>query len=151
MPSSLKTKLNSVTEVDWRDKGAVTPVKNQGMCGSCWAFSVTGSFEGAVAINKGTLPSFSEQELVDCSKSYGNHGCNGGIMSFGFNYIADHKLATEKDYPYKGRDSSCKRKDTGERYGVSEYVTLDSVDVNGLSAALENNPVSVAIEVRRDF
>lgn len=151
VPSSLKTKHENGTEIDWREKGAVTPVKNQGMCGSCWAFSTTGSLEGAIQINKGNLPSLSEQELVDCSRSYGNNGCNGGLMEFGMKYIEDHKVGTEKDYPYKGRDMKCKRKEEGERYSATEYVTLDPVDVNGLSAALENGPVSVAIEVRRDF
>lgn len=149
--ASLNTKVETVKEIDWREKGAVTPVKNQGMCGSCWAFSTTGSLEGALAINKGSLPSLSEQELVDCSRSYGNNGCNGGLMQFGFAYIQDHSVGTEKDYPYQGRDQSCKRKDEGERYAVTDYVTLDPVDVTGLSAALEKGPVSVALEVRRDF
>merc|ERR1719498_1456790 len=85
--------------IDWRKKGGVTPVKNQGQCGSCWSFSTTGAMEGAHFVATGNLLSLSESNLVDCS--WLNHGCNGGLMDLAFQYAESHALETEADYPYK--------------------------------------------------
>merc|ERR1711998_676148 len=108
---SLNVELHDVSaapsSVDWTTKKAVTPVKNQGQCGSCWAFSTTGSVEGINAITTGKLESFSEQELVSCAKSYGNQGCNGGLMDDGFKYIIAKGDVLETKYPYTGKTGTC--------------------------------------------
>lgn len=90
----LTLKITDDVIIDWTTKGAVSPVKNQGNCGSCWAFSATGQSESA-ALMKGKVYSLSEQQLVDCSSKYGNQGCNGGYNNKAMEYIKDNGIANE--------------------------------------------------------
>jgi cathepsin L len=132
--------------IDWRQKNAVTPVKNQQQCGSCWAFSTTGSTEGAHAIKTGKLVSLSEQQLVDCSAAQGNQGCNGGLMDQGFQYIITNKgITTEAAYPYTAKDGTCKKGQTVAAT-LSRFVNVKANNEADLLAAVNIGPVSVAIE-----
>jgi len=135
--------------VDWSSKGAVTPIKNQGQCGSCWAFSTTGSVEGLNAIKTGNLQSFSEQELVDCGGRYGNQGCNGGLMDSGFEFVVQNGLCLESEYPYSGRNGNCKKSSCSSSVKISGYRDVPRGNSQALQAAVAQQPVSVAIEADR--
>lgn len=131
--------------LDWRTKGAVTPIKDQGQCGSCWAFSTTGSVEGANQIKSGKLTSLSEQQLVDCAGSSGNQGCNGGLMDDAFEYIIKNKgIGSEASYPYTGRDGTCKK--VASVATVSKYTDVKKNDETALMSAVNIEPVSVAVD-----
>merc|ERR1711871_1810570 len=148
---SLHAKFASApSSIDWSQKGAVTPIKNQGQCGSCWAFSTTGSTEGAYQIATGKLLSFSEQELVDCAGSYGNQGCNGGLMDNGFKYLEAKGDALESKYSYTGKTGSCSASKSSDpalaKGSVTSFNDVTSDSETQLLAAVNKQPVSVAIE-----
>merc|ERR1712216_887743 len=149
-PIAVFDTTNLDASVDWTTKGAVTPVKNQGQCGSCWAFSTTGSTEGAYQIATGKLLSFSEQELVDCAGSYGNQGCNGGLMDNGFKYLESKGDALESTYSYTGKSGSCSSSKSSNPALAAGKVTsfndVTSDSVPQMEAAVSKGPVSVAIE-----
>ena len=134
------------TSVDWRQKNAVTPIKNQGSCGSCWSFSATGAIEGAYAIKSGNLISLSEQQLVDCSTKQGNEGCNGGLMDFAFQYAEEAALETEADYPYQGSDEKCAFDASKGQVKITNFVDVPANSTAQLEVAVAQGPVSVAIE-----
>jgi len=142
--------IQAAAAVDWVTAGAVTPVKDQGQCGSCWAFSTTGSFEGAHQIATNKLVSFSEQQLVDCAGSQGNMGCNGGLMDYGFEYIIKNGgLCSEASYPYTARDGTCKSSSCTSAGTISGYTDVPANNEAALLSAANIGPVSVAIEADR--
>lgn len=136
---------NLPSSVNWVMAKAVTPVKNQQQCGSCWAFSTTGSIEGAFQIKTGKLISLSEQQLVDCSGYYGDNGCSGGLMDNAFDYIIDHGICSENEYNYTARDDpQCNKCKVVVNISGCNDVRED--DEDALKVAVAMQPVSVAIE-----
>ncbi len=127
--------------VDWSTAGKVSRVKNQGQCGSCWAFSATGVAE-SWALFSGKSWDLSEQQLVDCSATYGNHGCNGGWPSSALNYVKDHGLTTEQSYPYVARTNNCQK--NGGEFSIKSV--LPSPGCNGLATGITSRPLSITVD-----
>jgi C1A family cysteine protease len=143
---NLRYVKSNTKSVDWRNEGAVTPVKDQGSCGSCWAFSTVGAIEGWNKIQRGQLVNLSEQELVDCDRSDG--GCSGGELDVPYDYITHNKgLCQRSDYAYEGVDATCDTRKCKTRYGnVNGCYYISPNNEEALRAAVDKGPVTVAIE-----
>jgi len=136
--------------VDWRAEGKVNDVKDQGQCGSCWAFSTAASTEGSYAITEGTLVSVSEQMLVDCSTQ--NSGCNGGLMDYAFQFFQSNQPASEATYKYKGTDGTCRTNYVNAFSGggsVTGYTDVTSNSVTDMASAVNDGVVSIAIQANQ--
>ncbi|KAL0116597.1 hypothetical protein PUN28_009912 [Cardiocondyla obscurior] len=129
---------------DWRKKGVVTPVKNQGSCGSCWAFSVTGNVEGQYAIKHGQLLSLSEQELLDCDDL--DDGCNGGLPDNAYRAIEKlGGLELESDYPYEAEDEKCHFKKNLAKVQLNSAVNITSNETQIAQWLVQNGPIAIGI------
>ncbi|GMI72871.1 senescence-associated gene 12 [Hibiscus trionum] len=141
--------LTNVPEsIDWRKKGAVTGIKNQASCGSCWAFSAIAAVEGAVKIKTGQLLSLSEQQVVDCARTKRSHGCDGGYMDEAFNYIVRNQgIAKESKYRYTAKDGKCSgQKETFRAAQIVGYEDVPKDNEEALLKAASQQPVSVALD-----
>lgn len=141
---------NLPVSLDWREKGCVTEVKNQGSCGSCWAFSAVGALEGQMKLKTGNLVSLSPQNLVDCSTKYGNKGCDGGFMTQAFQYVIDNNgIDSDVSYPYHAMDGKCNYNPSTRAATCVKYREVAPGTEENLQQALANvGPVSVAIDAR---
>jgi len=131
---------------DWTTQGAVTPIKDQGQCGSCWAFSTTGSVEGCHFFGTKNLVGLSEQNLVDCSQAQGNEGCNGGLMTDAMDYIKANGIDSEASYPYTAQDGTCAFNPANVASHETGYTNVASGDENALQQSVYQGPTSVAID-----
>jgi len=145
--------LSADPALDWRQKGVVSAVKNQGSCGSCWAFSTSGALESQDAIKTGTIKLVAEQQLVDCAKGpFKNQGCRGGLPSQAFQYVMwAGGIQGSASYPYTARDGTCKFDKTKVVVTIKDEVNITQGSETELLDAITKTPVSVAYQVSSDF
>ena len=135
---------NLSSSMDWRSKGAVNKVQNQGSCGSCWAFSSTAAMEGAHFLKTGKLLKLSEQQFVDCDPQ--SDGCDGGLEMYAFEYAEKNPQELESDYPYKGRDGKCKANSGKELVEATTYAHVPKKSSSQLKAAINKQPTCVSVD-----
>ena len=149
-PASIDFLQNLPDSVDWRDKGVVNDVKDQGACGSCWAFSTVAVVESHIAIQEKSLLLFSEQQLVDCAPNPqhcgGTGGCEGSTQELGFDYFSNGGINLSKDYPYKGRDGTCASASKKKVATIAGFTKLKENDYNELiTAVATQGPVAISV------
>ncbi|THD23701.1 Secreted cathepsin L 1 [Fasciola hepatica] len=154
LPHGIPYEANDIAvpeSIDWRESGYVTEVKDQKNCGSCWAFATTGAVEGQYMKNERVNVSFSEQQLVDCSRDFGNYGCNGGLMENAYEYLKRFGLETESSYPYQGVEGQCQY---DSKLGVAKVINFQTVrsgdEVKLMNLVGAQGPAAVALDVEPD-
>jgi len=146
---ALKQKMPTVP-IDWRTKGVIGAVKDQGKCGSCWSFSTVGPIEEHYAIKYNKSIILAEQQLVDCSWPYGNNGCGGGLFANGYGYVKQYGAMLGASYPYVANDTTCQY--DGSQVAVKISGTISAVrTASGLKDALMNGPASISLHVGDSF
>jgi len=154
LPSTNKSLSDYPKEKNWVQDGAVTPVKNQGQCGSCWSFSVTGNMEGVYKVAHGELPSLSEQQLVDCDhdcmeykgQKVCDSGCDGGLMPNAMAYGIREGMTTESQYGYKGKVGKCEYTSSMAKYHFKEWKAVNGNDKDMVAALNDIGPLSVGVD-----
>lgn len=148
-PLAFLSSLSRATpaSLDWRQHGRVSPVRDQGSCGSCWAFATTGALESQIVARNKSLIHLSEQNLIDCSRAYGNHGCDGGLPTHALRYIHWNGIESARTYPYAAKDNECKFKQSRSMLRTRNPIVLPHNDENYLRRALAAvGPLPVAID-----
>lgn len=136
---------STAVAMDWRNKGVFNPVGNQGSCGACYTFSSVAVVEAMQKIKTGSLPGLSEQQILDCTSSFGNSGCGGGLMTNSFKYLKNAKAMKRSSYPYSGVKGSCKYNAADGVVNVKSFIELSKDDPQEHIDALQNGPISAAI------
>ena len=141
-----ENRLKDEREKDWRGSGKISSVKDQGSCGSCWAFAATETVEARWSIEHGPVIELSESEYVDCSRNFRNQGCNGGWYFWAWDYhLSKNGLATENEYPYKPQDNNCKA-NYGVRHSPIQNYNRISANIEALKNIILSEPVAVAVD-----
>jgi len=150
---TLAASMDVAASLDWRTQGVVNPIKDQGQCGSCWAFSAAGTVESSYAITQGKLFSLAEQQLVDCSTEGGSAGCNGGWEDKAMTHYATHAACLENSYPYTATDGTCVENSCSTAFGAGAVTgsTCTALSADGLVTGINVAPVSVAVYVDNTF
>jgi len=132
--------------LDWREKGGVSPVKDQGQCGSCWAFSAVAFLESQALVKNKQALLFSEQQLVDCDRETGDAGCGGGLMQSAFDYIEQKGIEADSNYPYKGKEGTCTYNKSIATTEVTNVKCYEGLSVDEIKKYLNTvGPLAIAV------